>query len=82
MAPGFTPETQAAARSLGEAAPVLSVYRCVRNGSGVAALLEPRPRTATPAQPAAAAANPGTAFRTGLTDADLGLSPEERAEFE
>lgn len=83
MAPGFDRETEAAARSLGKAAPQLAVYRCVRNGAGVEALLEPRDGQGAPAEappgPAAAVAAP---FRTGLTDADLGLSADERSEFE
>jgi len=84
MSPGFTPEAEAAARSLGEAAPRLAVFRCVRNGAGVEALLEPtRRRPDRPEQPPSPpAAAPVPAFRTGLTDADLGLGPDERAEFE
>lgn len=84
MAPGFTPEVEAAARSLGDAAPTLRVYRCVRNGAGVSALVEPD--APAPAGGASLAPEPSAApelppFRTGLTDADLGLDPDERPEL-
>ncbi len=83
MAPGFTPETDAAARSLGAASPQLTVYRCVRHAAGVDTLLEPGARSTAPAEPAAEPTPTVVArFRTGLSDADLGLSPEERSEFE
>lgn len=83
MAPGFTPDTEAAARSLGPDAPTLTTYRCVRNGSGVETLLEPRAARAAVAAPASGPSPASAApFRTGLTDADLGLSAEERSEFD
>lgn len=83
MAPGFTPDTEAAARSLGADAPILAAYRCVRNGAGVETLLEPRSSAASRPEPAGDPPPPTAApFRTGLTDADLGLSADERSEFE
>jgi hypothetical protein len=89
LAARFRPETEAAAQALGEDAPELWIYRCVRNGSGVAVLVEP-PHTQLAAPPAAdelgpePAQAPGQAsgFRTGLSEADLGLTPAERREFE
>jgi hypothetical protein len=85
------PATVAAAQVLGEAVG-LARYRCVRNGSGIEALLEldlsdletdDEPIAAPP--PQAAPPEPGSEpppFRTGLSDADLGLSVAERREFD
>jgi hypothetical protein len=75
LCPGFRAESRAAVSALGPDAPELILYRCVRNGASVDALVEPLENA--PTAPAAAAP-----FRTGLTDADLGISPEERREFE
>jgi hypothetical protein len=75
LCPGFRAESRAAAAALAPDSPELTLYRCVRNGAGVDALVEPL--DSAPAAPAAAAP-----FRTGLTDADLGIRPEERREFE
>jgi len=75
LCPGFRAESRAAAAGLGAHAPELILYRCVRNGASVDALVEPldnAPSARTAAAP----------FRTGLTDADLGISPEERREFD
>lgn len=82
LSPDFRPEAESAARALGPDAPTLAVYRCVRNGAGVDALLEPLRAPAPHA--AATRARPAglQPFRTGLTDADLGLTPEEHLEFE
>jgi hypothetical protein len=74
LCPGFRAESRAAASALGPDAPEMILYRCVRNGAGVDALVEPLDHS--PAAP------PAAPFRTGLTDADLGISPEERREFE
>jgi hypothetical protein len=78
VCPDFGPMSRAAARALGPDAPSLAVYRCVRNGAGVEVLVEPlggapRPPTQSGAVPA---------FRTGLSDADLGVTAAERSEFE
>jgi hypothetical protein len=75
LSTGFRAESRAAAAALAPGAPELILYRCVRNGAGVDALLEPL--EIAPAAPA-----PTAPFRTGLTDADLGISPEERREFD
>ncbi|HME72337.1 MAG TPA: hypothetical protein VKM54_21090 [Myxococcota bacterium] len=81
----FDGTARQAAAALGEALE-LWTYRCVRNGAGVDVLLErvsggPAPhssgfRSHSPAPPTT------SAFRSDLSDAQLGLSPAERAEFE
>lgn len=92
LAPEFGPEARTAVAALGADAPELWGLRCLRNGSGVAVVLEPP--DATPPSPAASdrssgepsppksPAAPQPVFRTGLTEADLGVSPAERREFE
>jgi hypothetical protein len=81
LSPSFRAETLAAARALGPEAPVLAHYRCVRNSAGVEALVELL--TPHPDAPAAGSTPPQpSGFRTGLTDRDLGLTPEEQREFE
>ena len=93
IAPRFGGETETAAAALGPDAPELWTYRCVRNGTGVAVLIEaPHPaQTAATASARPDAApepaplppeEPAGRFRTGLSEADLGLTPAERREFE
>lgn len=90
LAAEFGPEARAAVEALGADAPELWGMRCLRNGSGVAVLLEPSAAAAAPgsagrsAEPAetAAGAAPRPVFRTGLTEADLDVTPAERREFE
>jgi len=86
ICPGIRPEAVAAAAQLGPDAFGMAVYRCVHNGSSVETLVEaisggPPPR-ATPPPPTTAHAIEAPAFRTSLTDADLGLTTEEIREFE
>lgn len=89
LAPRFRPETEAAAQALGPDAPELCGYRCLRNGTGVSVLIEPA-RVAPPNAPRSSEVQPtpepsrrqAGAFRTGLSEADLGLTPAERREFE
>jgi hypothetical protein len=61
-------------------------YRAVRNGAGVALLLEGLEEAVTTRRPAPAAREElepaPSPFRTGLSDSDLELSDAERAEFE
>jgi hypothetical protein len=81
LAPRFGSESLAAARAAGGIA--LGSYRCVRGGGGAGDTLveslaepsEPETRTSGPARAPAQ-------FRTGLNDAELGLSTAERREFE
>lgn len=78
----FDGTARQAAEALGEAVE-LWTHRCVRNGAGVDVLLERAtgpassgPRSRLPASP------PISAFRSNLSDPQLGLSAAERAEFE
>ncbi len=82
LSPGFDPQTRAAALALGAEGPQLVVYRSIRDGADVETLLEPlREPRAGPPRPAAGTPASG-GFRTGLRDSELGLTPEERREFE
>jgi hypothetical protein len=88
ICPSFTPETRVAVQAVGPDAMALAIYRCVENGSGFAVLVErlvdDEPATGGTALPRGPTAAPiqTAPFRTGLTEADLGLTPEERREFE
>lgn len=80
LAPDFGPPALAAAQALGGAVVDLATYRCVRNGGGVEVLLErvrdrggPRMR---------ASERLLSTFRSGLDEADLCLTPEERRDLE
>ena len=78
-----------AARALGRAGseraivPLLGLsllgFRCLRNGGEPMALIEPVGGLAADRSVVRA---PQAGFRTGLSEADLGLTPEERGEFE
>jgi hypothetical protein len=61
----------------------LASYRCVRDAAGVSVLIEPL-RTEDGGFDAgeAPAQRPAEPFRTGLSDLDLGLTPDEQREFE
>jgi hypothetical protein len=77
----FRSEALAAARSLGPEVLSLATYRCVRDGSGVSVLLEVE--SSAPAAPNGSGPVPAPEpFRTGLSELDLGLTPEESREFE
>jgi hypothetical protein len=78
LAPRFRPAAIAAARAAAGGALQLAALRFVENGSGVAPLLEPV-GGGDPAETDRAAT---AGFRSGLSAADLDLTPEERAEFE
>jgi hypothetical protein len=77
LAPQFRPAAITAARAAG-ASLQLAVLRFVENGSGVAPLIEP----IGVGDPADAERAGAAGFRSGLSAADLDLTPEERAEFE
>lgn len=81
LVPDASPRLRAVAGALGPDAPELWVYRCVRNGSGLDVLLE-APGHARETAPPSRDASPTSAFRSGLTDAQLGLTPSEIAEFD
>lgn len=77
LAPSFSAASLAAAGSLGPVVAGLATYRCVRNGGSVEVLLEPAHRS-----PLRDEAPPiRSTFRSGLTDADLSLTPGEREDL-
>ena len=79
LCPAFDPETVAAATSLGPEVIELATYRQLPNGGQSSLLLE---RVTRPESPLDASATPGHApFRSGLTESDLNLTPEEVSEF-
>lgn len=85
LCPEFGTAARAAARALGSAGPTLATYRCVRNGGSVEPLVEPLElggREAPAPAPATHPDAPPSGFRTGLSDAELELTPEERREFD
>jgi hypothetical protein len=80
LAPRFRTESLAAARAAGIA---LATYRCVRNGdAGSDALVEAVSEAGESEPLATGAGRALPQFRTGLVDAELGLSAEERREFD
>jgi hypothetical protein len=81
LAPRFRTESLAAARAAGGIA--LATYRCVRNGGvGLDALVEAVSEAAESEAPAAATGRAPAQFRTGVSDAELGLTADERREFD
>ncbi len=84
LSPSVRPESVAAANQVGSDTLAWAVYRCIRNGSQIETVLEilSAPPT-TPAQARALEPSPADAsgFRTGLSDADLGLNQRELGEF-
>jgi hypothetical protein len=79
LAPGFRPAAIAAARAAAGAPLQLATLRFVENGSGVVPLLEAIGGASDRAE---ANGNGAAGFRSGLSAAELDLTPEERAEFE
>jgi hypothetical protein len=81
--PEFRGEALAAAGAVGSEVLSLASYRCVRDADGVSVLIEPI-RDAGGAVDALEARQqqPAEPFRTGLSDLDLGVTPDERREFE
>jgi hypothetical protein len=88
LCPVFTPETRTAVEAIGPDVMALAIFRCVEDGSGFEVLVEHLAADETAAGETAPRLIPRASptepepFRTGLTDADLGLTPEERREFE
>ena len=86
LCPSFSDDARVAATALGESTLRLVRYHFVRNGSGLQILVEKPSHppvvasNRTPAPPDGAATEP--VFRTGLTDADLGFTSDDRIEFE
>lgn len=85
VCPAFRPLALRAAASLGGRVR-LATCRAIRNGSGRALLVEevtlPPTALAGPRETAPAPAPAPSEFRSGLTAEDLGLSDEERSDFE
>ena len=89
LCPAFGAEASAALRALGSQVMTAVTYRCVQNGVGFEVLLEhpfamdpePAGQALDPERPAPRSNDP-PAFRTGLSDVDLGLTAEEQREFE
>jgi hypothetical protein len=82
LCPAFRGEALAAARALGPELLSLATYRCLRDRSGISVLVDPVAFAAVRSDGAAADAVAPEPFRSGLSDLDLGLTPEERKEFE
>jgi hypothetical protein len=81
LAPRFRAESLAAARAAGGIS--LAIFRWVRNGAGADALVEALGDPAEAEKPSGSPSGRVPAqFRSGLSDVELGLSPEERREFE
>jgi len=86
LCPAFGAEAVAAAGAAPGGTLSLGVLRCLRDGAVLHVLLEPL--EPAPPRPAVARAAPESAsfapepFRTRLTDADLGLADDDRAEPE
>jgi hypothetical protein len=78
LAPQFRPAAVAAAHGVSGPPLRLAVLRFVENGAGVSPLIE----LVGSGDPAGSDAGGSPAFRSGLSAADLDLTPEERAEFE
>jgi hypothetical protein len=86
VCPSFRAETVAAVRALGGDGLQLARYRCLRNGAELQLLLEPAdddaPTRSAPREAQVPEAPGPPPFRSGLSDAQLALTPEEKAEFE
>lgn len=82
LSPSFSAESVGACQALGDAAPALWTYVCVRNGAGIDTLIEVLEAPTHSSNPAPGVSDRAPSFRTGLSEADLGLSPAERSEFE
>ena len=81
LAPRFGAESLAAARAAGGV--LLGTYRCVRNGGvDTDALVEALTEGSDLDAPACVPPRAAAQFRTGLDDAELGLTAAERREFD
>jgi hypothetical protein len=80
LAPSFRPAAVAAARAGGGTGLRLATLRFVENGTGIATLIEAVDEAGPHRE--AGARESAAGFRSGLSAAELDLTPEERAEFE
>jgi hypothetical protein len=79
VAPAFSAPAVAAVRASGAEDIDLVRYRCLHDGSETQVLLEPERLAGGPVAPGPGTGPPpGARFRTGLSDADLVVSPAER----
>jgi hypothetical protein len=88
LCPAYGVASRAAVEALGRDVIAAGQYRCVQSGDGFDALVEhadfdrPEQTPAVDPAPARPAPQAASTFRTGLTDADLGITSDERREFE
>ena len=82
LCPDFGPEASAAARAVEPGAIQLVRWRYLRNGREASLLLEPLEQPVDAPRPAPRAIDSPAPFRSGLSESDLGLSDEERVDFE
>lgn len=94
LCPAYRAETRLAVDAVGRQVLTAGLYRCLQDGSDLTVVIEHLGFDDAEEAPAAAARRPATPaasptrapaaapFRTGLSDADLGLTPEEKREFE
>jgi hypothetical protein len=87
LCPSFSSETVAAAADLGPDRIELASLRCVRNGANATVLVDRLTAAGDPRETGSAPRPPSggdrsTRFRSGLSEADLGLTPEEISDFE
>jgi hypothetical protein len=80
LAPQFRPAAIEAARAGGGTGLRLATLRFVENGTGIAPLIEAVGESGPQIEVASRESAAG--FRSGLSAAELDLSPDERAEFE
>jgi len=84
LCPRFSPDTLAAARELGSDVIELSTLRGIQNGAEATVLVErvTPARIHTAHEPFPEPPDGGSRFRSGLSQHDLGLGPDERRDFE
>ena len=87
LCPAFGTASRSAIEALGRDVIAAGQYRCVQSAAGFEVLVEhvdfDRPEDPAGDPPPARRAPPAAAeFRSGLSDADLGITADERLEFE
>jgi hypothetical protein len=82
LAPAFGAAALAAAQALGSGVVDLATHHCVQNGGAVEVLLERVRGRAAGSERRGGSARPLSSFRSGLGDADLSLTAEERSDLE
>jgi hypothetical protein len=87
LCPSWCSASRAAVEAIGPDVMAPAIYRCIEKGASFEVLVEhviaDELAPDNPPQASAGADGPAVApFRSGLTDTDLGLTPEELREFE